>query len=458
MKTVGQAVVAVALFFTLYLASAQTVTVQRDAASSAVQREIDPDIALYIASVSAIDDHAHIVLPPPEDAADRNFDALPVDNMVPQTDPVAWRADNPQLSAAWKALWNFDGTAPLDATGMKQLQAARASVKARHAAGYDAWVLDQARAGAALANRVAMTPAIPPPRFRWVPYDDALLFPLDNRALAQTPDKALFFPLEAKVMARYLQERKLQRLPPTLDAYLAQVVMPTLEAQQKNGAVAVKFEVAYLRDFGFSNPRHDDAAWVYAKWVETRAAPDAAGYKLLQDYLFRAIAKQAGRLGMAVHLHTMSGGGGYFSIAGANPLLLEPLFNDPDLRGTNFVMLHGGWPFVHEVGSLLQKPNAYLDISQQSLTFPPRTLAGWLREWLETFPDKVLYGTDAYPYSDSMGWEESLWIADRNAREALGLALTGMVRDGEIDHARAENIAHDVLCGNAARLYHLTTP
>ena len=151
----------------------------------------------------------------------------------------------------------------------------------------------------------------------------------------------------------------------------------------------------------------------------------------------------------------MSGGGGYFSITGDNPLLLEPLFNDPHLRGTNFVMLHGGWPFVHEAGSLLQKPNAYLDISQQALTFPPRTLASWLREWLEVFPEKVLYGTDAYPYSESMGWEESLWIANRNAREALGLALTGMVRDGEIDQTRAEQLAHDVLRGNAERLYRL---
>ncbi len=437
---------------------AQGQSVRPDAAFSEVQRDIDPDIALYIASVPAIDNHAHVVLPPPDDATDRNFDALPVDNMEPQTDPVAWRADNPQLPAAWKALWNFDGSAPLDAEGMKQLQAARARVKAQHAAAFDAWVLDQAHVGTVLANRVAMTAAIPPPRFRWVPYDDALLFPLDNRALAaETPDKVLFFPLEAKVMARYMQAAHLQSMPATLDGYLAELVTPTLQAQARGGAVAIKFEVAYLRAFDFSNPAHDDAARVYAKYIHGQA-PDAAGYKVLQDFLFRAMAVEAGRLGMAVHLHTMSGGGGYFAIAGANPLLLEPLFNDPHLRGTNFVMLHGGWPFVHEVGSLLQKPNAYLDISQQTLTFPPRTLAGWLREWLETFPDKVLYGTDAYPYSDSMGWEESLWIANRNARQALGLALTGMMRDGEIDQARAKNIAHDVLRGNAARLYHLTTP
>jgi predicted TIM-barrel fold metal-dependent hydrolase len=154
-----------------------------------------------------------------------------------------------------------------------------------------------------------------------------------------------------------------------------------------------------------------------------------------------------------VHLHTISGGGGYFGIAGGNPMLLEPLFNDPKLRHTNFVMLHGGWPFVREAGSLLQKPNVYLDLSQQSLMFPPRTLATWLREWLETFPDKILFATDGYALSDAEGWEETMWIANHNAREALGLALTGMFQDGEITKQRAMAIADEVLRGTATKLY-----
>ncbi len=258
-------------------------------------------------------------------------------------------------------------------------------------------------------------------------------------------------------MARYMGAMHLQSLPETLDDYVTHLVLPTVQAQKSGGAVAIKFELAYLRSFDVGHPSHEDAARVYAAYVHGQV-PETAQYRTLQDYIFRLIAAEAGRLGLAVHLHSMSGGGGYFGIAGANPLLLEPLFNDPHLRGTTFVLLHGGWPFVHEVGSLLQKPNVYLDLSQQALTFPPRTLASWLREWLETFPDKVLYGTDAYPYSEFMGWEESLWIADRNARRALGLALTGMVRDGEIDRTRAKNIAKDVLSGTAVRLYKLPQP
>ncbi len=432
---------------------------QTSAPANHVAGHIDPRIARQIDSILAIDNHAHPVLPPPNDATDREFDALPVDNMEPETDTMAWRPDNPQLLAAWKALWGFvpAGGLPLNQSDRKRLTAARQLTRLQHVGSYDAWLLDRAGIGTMLANRVAMGPGLYAGRFDWVPYADALLFPLNNSGLAaENPDRALFFPMEDKLRARYLAAQGKQAVPPTLDEYLDEVVLPTLRQQRRNGAVAEKFEVAYLRSFDFADVSKADAARVYAHWalrVGPGAAPDPAEYKQLQDFLFRFIAAECGRLGMAVHLHTMAGGGGYFHVAGANPLLLEPVFDDPRLRKTNFVMLHGGWPFVREAGALLQKPNVYLDISQQDLSFSPRTLAGWLREWLETYPDKVLFATDGYPYSDAMGWEESTWMAAHNGREALGLALTGMVDDGEISRDRAAQIVRLVLRENAEGIY-----
>ena len=66
-----------------------------------------------------------------------------------------------------------------------------------------------------------------------------------------------------------------------------------------------------------------------------------------------------------------------------------------------------------------------------------------------------MFGTDAYPYSAEMGWEESGWIAARTARQALAIALTGMMRDGEITHRRAIEMARLVLRDNARKLYGL---
>jgi hypothetical protein len=342
---------------------------------------------------------------------------------------------------------------------MAQLNAARAWVKAREGRHYSDWLLDQSHIGTMLANRVAMGAGLEKPRFVWVPYMDCLLFPLNNsQRAATTPDRRAFFPLEDKLLARYLRDSGLSAPPATLQEYLSKVVTPTLERKKAGGAVAVKFEVGYLRSFAFGNPSQEDAARVYAVAIAGNHPPSEKDYKTLQDFLFRYIAAECGRLGLPVQLHGMAGAGGYYDIAGTNPLLLEPLFDDSRLRQTRFVILHGGWPFVEEIGALLQKPNVYLDISQQALVIPPRTLAIWLREWLEMYPDKVLFGTDGYPFSEYLGWEESLWIANRNARKALGYALTGMMNDGEIDLPRATHIAQEVLSGNAAGLYDLPQP
>ena len=67
----------------------------------------------------------------------------------------------------------------------------------------------------------------------------------------------------------------------------------------------------------------------------------------------------------------------------------------------------------------------------------------------------LLFGTDAYPYSNELGWEESGWLAARTGREALARALTAMLRDGEISRPRASDLARMVLRENARALYGL---
>jgi len=306
-----------------------------------------------------------------------------------------------------------------------------------------------------LANRVSMGPSIQPPRFRWVPYADALIFPLDNSQLAAAnSDRKSFFALEDVLRHKYLDAVGLQAPPPSLADYLARVVTPTLERQRAGGAVAEKFEAAYLRPLEFDKVDRAVAERTYAQFA-AKGAPSESEYKPLQDFLFRYIAAECGRLGMAVHIHTNAGAGGYFQISGVNPLLLESVLNAPELRQTKFVMLHGGWPFTREIGALLVKPNAFLDFSAQAFLASPETMAGWIREWLELVPEKVMFATDAYPYSPEMGWEESGVIASNRNRQALAIALTNMMRAGEITRARASELARMVLRENARTLYGL---
>ncbi len=421
----------------------------------APERAADADLAREIAGIRAVDNHAHPVrVVANGEPQDRDFDALPVDNMEPQSDPVNLRPGAPGVVEAWRALYGYPFADVLP-EHLRDGQDRKQRILQEKGEQYPAWVLDQMGVEVMLANRVEMGRSIQPPRFRWVPYADALMFPLDNTHLAQVnSDRKAFFALEDVLLRRYLTGAGMTAPPATLAAYLDQVVTPTLEHHRQGGALAEKFEAAYLRSLAFDKVDRAAAERVYAQFARKSAPPDAE-YKLLQDFLFRYIAAECGRLGMAVHLHTMAGAGSYFNVQGANPLLLESVLNDPELRQTRFVMVHGGWPLTREITALLTKPNAYLDYSAQDLLLTAATLAAILREFLEFVPEKVMFGTDAYPYLPEMGWEESGWMAARTGREALALALTAMMREGEISRARAGELARMVLRENARKLYGL---
>jgi predicted TIM-barrel fold metal-dependent hydrolase len=384
-----------------------------------VAPDADAPLLAEIRSIPAIDNHAHPVRPTADgQAPDRDYDALPVDNLEPASAPIRTRPIAPELARA----------------------------RAQVTRGDPAKVLDQLGIGTMLANRVAMGSGLPPDRFLWVPYADALMYPLANDAIIHNPDQKAFFALEEKLLQRYYSESAVAARPATLEEYLGKVVRATLERHKQGGAVAEKFEMAYLRPLDIGNPAKADAEGAWA---------GRGPYKALQDYIFRFIAAECGRLGMAVHFHTGAGAGSYFDVAGSNPMLLEPLLDDASLRRTNFVFLHGGWPFERQVTALLMKPNAYADFSAQNFFNYPGELARTIRAWLEYVPEHVLFATDAYPYSAEAGWEETGYVASETGREALAIALTGMLRDGEITRERASELARMVLRDNARALYQL---
>jgi predicted TIM-barrel fold metal-dependent hydrolase len=393
----------------------------------------EPTLLDDINKIKAIDNHAHPVRPVAAgEKPDDEYDALPVETLEPQSDPVRDRPGSPDILAAHRAMFSGD----------------KATMQKSSGQDYAVRVLDQLNIETMLANRVGMGPGLPAPRFLWVPFADALMYPVPTEAIVRNPDQKAFFADEDKLLKRYYQESGVTAKPATLDDYLSKVVRATLERHKQAGAVAEKFEMAYLRTLEVGNPSKDEAAKYYAA--------GKGDYKALQDYIFRFIASECGRLGMAVHIHAAAGGGGYFNVAGANPMLMEPLFNDPSLRKTNFVLLHGGWPFGKQLTALLTKPNVYADFSEQTFMNYARDTSETIRAWLEYVPEKVLFATDAYPFAPpDNGWEEAGFIASVTGREALAMALTGMLRDSEISRERALELARMVLRDNARKLYGL---
>ena len=415
---------------------------------------VDAELAAAIAKVRAVDNHTHANSTDPRDA---DSDALPLDGLPPFDLPATVRPDNPVWLPAFKTLYGY-AYADFSEPHLKELRAARDRTIGERRDKFPEWVLDKAGTEVMLANRVAMGPGLAPPRFRWVSFGDALMLPLPTHLVAQaTPDRTALYPLETKLLDRYLADLHLAKLPATLDEYQRTVVTPTLERQRQGGAVAVKFEAAYLRSLAFDEADLAMASRVYAQYVNATSGdgPPQDVYRVVQDFLFRYIAREAGRLGLAVHIHSFEGAGGSYVVADSDPLLLESTFNDPSLHATKFVIIHGGGMYADHTAGMLAKSNVYADYSLVELLYPPSKVAGILRNWLTQYPDKVLFGTDASPFSPDVGWDVAAVAGTAAAREELGLALTAMIQAGEVTRPRAEEIATMVLRTNAAKLYNL---
>ena len=405
--------------------------------SAVTQVFTDPELLAAIQKIKAIDHHSH-ALPAraPESTESERLDPL---GKTPFPYPVRLRLTNPEYIEAWHALYGYRHKDMTHDHAREALKA-KLHLMAQKGEDYPAWVLDQAGIETMFVNMPCLGPGQTAPRFRWVTYADTLLFPFagDQEATQATGKKL-----------------GLDRWPATLDVYLNEVVKTQLQKWKSAGAVAIKFGIAYRRSLDVAYVTETEANSAYERYVQDGKL-STIDDKALQDFLFRAVAQEAGRLGFAVHIHTGIGADPYFNISGSNPMLLESIFNDEALRQTNFVMLHGGWPFEREAGAMLIKPNVYADFSSQTFLRSTRALGTVLQEWLAWYPEKILFGTDAYPDDTPLAnWEEKTWLTTRTSREALALALTRMIEAGQIARPRAEELARLILRGNAIKLYGL---
>jgi hypothetical protein len=67
--------------------------------------------------------------------------------------------------------------------------------------------------------------------------------------------------------------------------------------------------------------------------------------------------------------------------------------------------------------------------------------------------EKVVFGSDAFPYSKEVAAPETYWLAVRAARTAAAAALAEMISEGETTESRALEIAREYFHDNRARLF-----
>src|ERR1700722_20272051 len=358
---------------------------------------------------------------------------------------------NPEFVAAAKSLFGY----PYSDFKPEHAKWLSDKKKAAEAAGGTAhWdsILDKLNIETCLANRVALAPYLDPKRFHWVFFVDSFLFPFDNHEqMAKNSDMAVYVPLQEKVLQRYMKQESVAALPADLAAYEA-FVRQTLADNQKKGGVAIKFEAAYFRSLYFGDPPRDTAEVIFNKY-HAGGVPSEDDYRTFQDYIFGVLIDQAGKLHLPVHYHSAVGIGDYFSLRNGNPLNLENVLRDPRYKNVTFVLIHGGYPYTLEMIWMTAAKNVYTDSSLMGYYVYPSELKNILKQWISLYPEKIMFGSDAFPFNDAVGAEETLWLAVRSARTAVAQALAELVAENAISESKAIELAHMYLHDNAAKIY-----
>ncbi len=404
------------------------------------------ELQAQINRIPIFDDHSH-----PGYADDPDVDAMA---SPPGSSPLRLRTDNPELIAASKTLFQYpyNDFAP---EHTRWLIDKKAELKRTEGKQYFDRILNEVGIETAVANRVAMPDYLDRKQFLWAFFVDSFLFPFDNTVIRErNVDEQTYMPLQEKKLKRELGQASLKAVPESLAGYL-RFISQVMEQDRQKGAIAIKFEAAYFRSLYFSDPAETQAQAVYEKY-RAGGIPSLAEYTIFQDFIFRYLVREAGRLHLAVHFHTSVGIGEFFSLHKGNVLNLENVLRDPRYDSVNFVLLHGGFPYDREVIWLAARKNVYVDSSFVELVLYPSEFKNVLKYWLSIYPDKLLYGSDAFPFNEALGAEECYWLAARSAREALAGALSELVSEKAFSKEQALRIAHAYLHDNAAALYKKT--
>ncbi|KAL0951556.1 hypothetical protein HGRIS_008238 [Hohenbuehelia grisea] len=171
-------------------------------------------------------------------------------------------------------------------------------------------------------------------------------------------------------------------------------------------------------------------------------------HKALNDHVVRLALEVAGKYQKPVQFHTGLGDND-ISLANSSPAHMQQIIKA--YPGTTFVLLHSSYPFTREAGYLTSAyPNVFLDFGE---VFPMVSGAGQraiIRQVLELCPtNKIMWSTDGH------WWPETYYLGTTQARHALYVVLSEVIRDGELSEEAAIQVVENALFHNANTVYKL---
>ncbi len=282
-------------------------------------------------------------------------------------------------------------------------------------------------------------------RFKGMISGDAFLFPMNNTVLKQRyPDRAgVIEGMERQLKEIYAKQRV---HPANLREHVEMMGRTLAEAKENKEIIGVHLNFAWGRSLEMQTSSEMEAERIYG--VKEVSEDD---YRKLQDYLAFALARCCGTLKLPVQIAVGLSDEPDARVGAARPLLLEEFVSHPELAGTRFVLVHGGYPFDNETAVLARHANVWMDFSRMTWLLSPSVLARHVREWMEVAgPGKIMVGMDGSGLAVIRG----AW----NTRRALAFALSGMVEEHVCTEREAYDSARGILTTTAREVYGLAAP
>lgn len=237
-------------------------------------------------------------------------------------------------------------------------------------------------------------------------------------------------------------KKLLHRSAETFDDYLSALDV-AFDMAVENGAVGVKSSFAYMRNISYEKVDKSEARKIFSYGIRQATPSDL---KIFQDFMMHEVCEKCAEYNLPYEFHTGLHAGNFNTLKNSHPLLLENLFKD--YSKVSFVLFHGGYPYIHEVGVLAKYfPNVYLDacwLSDISISAYKTALS----EWLEIVPSNKIFAWGG----DQMLIEHS-YASLLLAKDLIADVLVNKVNSGYFNRNVAISVMKKLLNQNASNLY-----
>jgi hypothetical protein len=234
-------------------------------------------------------------------------------------------------------------------------------------------------------------------------------------------------------------------MPATFDEAVDIVEKDFDKAINVDKIIAIKSIIAYETGLEIQKRTQKEAADAYDRYKKNKNTDDE---KIIRDFFCVMGMMKAKENDMPIQFHTGLGSAPALDLRVSNPILMQYLLAEDDIKDIKVVITHSGYPFTVETGYMVSiYPNVFCDITAINPYF---SVAGKkaILDLLEFAPaNRIMFG------SDGVIIPETYWMGYTRGVEVLGQALDELVTGDWITAAEAIEFAEKILYKNATDIY-----